>query len=158
MVASTRKLHRSKGRSMVSRIRGNDDPRKGIFFSPRSRRDSVNTTRVVKAIVNKNATRRHKKAKRKAKELKLIVEIINDPEIRENIGLYIDEHGNLVGDESDPLPVQYDLLIKELEHRMEFADDDYELKILRKAIKLVKRVRDAHSPEMNSLERMMAKL
>ena len=145
---------------MVSRIRGNDDPRKGIFFSPRSRRDSVssNNTRVVKAIVNKNATRRHKKAKRKAKEMKLIVEIINDPEIREYIGLYIDEHGNLVGDESDPLPVQYDLLIKELEHRMEFADDDYELKILRKAIKLVKRVRDAHSPEMNSLERMMAKL
>jgi hypothetical protein len=145
---------------MVSRIREDDDPRKGIFFSPRSRRDSVsaNNTRVVKAIVNKSATRRQKKAKRKAKEWKLIVEIINDPQILDYIGLYIDEHGNLVSEEGEPLPIQYDILIKELEHQMEFADDHYEEKILRKAIKLVTRIRDAHSPEMNSLERMMAGL
>ena len=145
---------------MVSRIRGDDDPRKGVFFSPRSRRDSVSTnnTRVVKPIVNRSATRRQRKAKRKAKEWKLIVQIINSPEIREHIGLYIDEHGNLVSDEGEPMPIQYDLLIKQLEHEMEFADDDYEEKILRKAIKLVTRIRDAHSPEMNSLERMMAGL
>jgi len=142
---------------MVSRVRGNDDPRKGLFFSPR-RPSSSASTRVLKTIVNESATRRHKKAKRKAKDLKHIAEIINDPEIRENIGLYIDEHGNLVSEEGDPTPVQYNLLIQELQHQLEFADDSYEEKILRKAIKFVTRVRDAHSPEMNSLERMMADL
>jgi len=152
----TRKL-RNAGRSMVSRVRGNDDPRKGLFFSPR-RPSSSTSTRVLKTIVNESATRRHKKAKRKAKDLKHIAEIINDPEIRENIGLYIDEHGNLVSEEGDPTPVQYDLLIGQLQHQLEFADDAYEEKILRKAIKFVTRVRDAHSPEMNSLERMMADL
>jgi hypothetical protein len=154
---STRKL-RTKGRSMVSRIRENDDPRKGIFFSPRSRKTARSSTRVVRTVLNESATRRHKKAKRKAKDFKLIAEIINDPEIRENIGLYIDEHGNLVGLEGDPLPVQYDLLIQELQHQLQFADDSYEEKILRKAIKFVTRVRDADSPEMSSLERMMADL
>jgi hypothetical protein len=142
---------------MVSRIREDDDPRKGIFFSPR-KHTSRASARVVKAIVSKSATRRQRKARRKAKEWRLIVEIINDPEILEHIGLYIDEHGNLVSDEGEPIPIQYDLLIRELQHQMEFADDDYEEKILRKAIKLVTRIRDAHSPEMNSLERMMAGL
>ena len=141
---------------MVSRVRGNDDPRKGIFFSPRSHKAARASTRVLKTIVNESATRRHKKAKRKAKDLKRIAEIINDSEIFDNIGLYIDEHGNLVAREGDPTPMQYDLLIGQLQHQLEFADDAYEEKILRKAIKFVTRVRDADSPEMNSLERMMA--
>ena len=132
-------------------------PPKGLFFSPK-RRNSSASTRVLKTIVNESATRRHKRAKRKAKDLKRIAEIINDPEIFENIGLYIDEHGNLVAREGDPTPIQYDLLIGELQHQLEFADDAYEEKILRKAIKFVTRVRDADSPEMNSLERMMADL
>jgi hypothetical protein len=120
-----------------------------------------NNTRVVKAIVrNENETRRLRKAKRKAKEWTRIVEEINDPEILENIGLYIDEHGKLVSSEEDVVDIQYDLLIKELQYRIDPSNDPYEEKILNKAIKFVEKARKAkkHNANMNSLEAMMAKL
>jgi len=161
MVAFTRKTiktHRSN-------IRRNNQPRKGIYHTVRNKTvipDTVkNNTRAVKAIVrNENETRRLRKAKRKAKEWRRIVEEINDPEILENIGLYIDEHGKLVSSEEDVVDIQYDLLIKELQHRIDPSNDPYEEKILNKAIKFVTKAREAkkHNANMNSLEAMMAKL
>lgn len=162
MVAFTRKTiktHRSN-------IRRNNQPRKGIYTTVRNRTVAPvtvkNNTRVVKAIVrNENETRRLRKAKRKAKEWMRIVEEINDPEILENIGLYIDEHGKLVSSEETVIDMQYELLIKELENRLDpSSNDPYEDKILRKAIKFVAKAREAkkHNANMNSLESMMAKL
>jgi hypothetical protein len=160
MVAFTRKTiktHRSN-------IRRNNQPRKGIYQTIRNKTVApapVNNTRVVKTIVrNENETRRLRKAKRKAKEWRRIVEEINDPDILDNIGLYIDEHGKLVSSEEDVVDIQYELLIKELQHRIDPSNDPYEEKILNKAIKFVAKAREAkkHNANMNSLESMMAKL
>ena len=155
MVASTRKVHKRIGRSMVSRIREESDPRKGIFFSPRSP-SSTASTRVLKTIVAKNKT-----AKRQAREDKLIADEINDQDIYDNIGLYIDADGKLASTEGAISRIQCTLLIKELRHKKEFANDDYHAEIIQKAIQLVRRVRKTvkkHHPEMNSLEEMMAGL
>ena len=162
MVAFTRKTiktHRSN-------IRRNNQPRKGIYHTVKNKTVSPayvkKNTRAVKAIVrNANETRRLRKAKRKAKEWMRIVEEINEPEILENIGLYIDEHGKLVSSEEVVTDLQYELLIKELENRLDpSSNDPYGEKILNKAIKFVAKAREAkkHNANMNSLEAMMAKL
>ena len=161
MVAFTRKTIRTPR----SNIRRNNQPRKGIYHTLRNKivpPVTVNNTRVVRAIVrNANETRRLRKAKRKAKEWMRIVEEINEPEILENIGLYIDEHGKLVSSEESASDIQYELLIKELENRLDpSSNDPYGEKILNKAIKFVAKAREAkkHNANMNSLEAMMAKL
>jgi len=90
-----------------------------------------------------------------------MVKVINDPELFENLGLYIDTHGNLVSNETEIIDdIQYELLIKELEHRLEFVNDDYEAKIYRKAIKFVRKAREANkrNADTNSLSKMMAGL
>jgi len=156
MVASTRKS-RNTSRSMVYRVRKNTDPRKGLFHTVKRR--SASPKHVVQTIMNVSQTRRNKKARRKARQFRNVVEQINDPEILENIGLYVRD-GALVSDEGPILPIQYSLLIDELAHRLDFADDEYEEKILRKAIKFITKARNAHkhTVEMDSLERMMAAL
>lgn len=156
MVASTRKS-RNTSRSMVHRVRKNTDPRKGLFHTVKRR--SASPKHVVQTIMNVSQTKRNRKARRKAREFRDIVEQINDPEILANIGLYVRD-GVLVSDEGSILPIQYNLLIDELAHRLNFADDEYEEKIIRKAIKFITKARDSHkhAVEMNSLERMMAAL
>jgi hypothetical protein len=143
---------------MVYRVRKNTDPRKGLFHTVKRR--SGSPKRVVQTIMNVSQTRRNRKARRKARQFRDIVEQINDPEILANIGLYVNKDGVLVSDEGSILPIQYNLLIDELAHRLDFADDEYEEKILRKAIKFITKARDAHkhTVEMDSLERMMAAL
>ena len=140
---------------MVSRVRG-DEPRKGIFFSPRNR--TASRKRVIQTIRKSNETR---KADKKAKRWRNMVKVINDPEIFEHLGLYIDEHGNLVSNETEIIDdIQYELLIKELEHRLEFVDTKYEAKIIRKAIKFVTKARETNkrNADTNSLTKMMAGL
>ena len=142
---------------MVNRVRGNE-PRKGLFHT---RKNNAVPTRVIQTIMNANETRRYRKDKRKAREWRHVVQVINDPEILELLGLYIDTHGNLVSNETEIVnDIQYELLIKELEHRMEFADDEYEAKIYRKAIKFVRKAREANkrNADTNSLTKMMAAL
>jgi hypothetical protein len=104
--------------------------------------------------------KRNRRTKRRVKEWKAIVKQINVPEIRDNIGLYIDETGKLVSDEDQIIPEQYDLLVEELENRLDPDDDDYEQRVLHKAILFVKKAKaeHAHAGEMNNLERMMAAL
>ena len=155
MVRSTIKLNRrNTTRSMLSRVRG-DEPRKGIF-SPRNR--TASRKRLIQTITKSNETRR---ADKRAKRWRNMVDVINDPEILENIGLYIDEYGNLVSSESETInDIQYELLIGELKHRLEFVDTKYEAKIIRKAIKFVTKSREANrrNANTNSLTKMMAAL
>ena len=143
---------------MVYRVRKNTDPRKGLFHTVKRR--SASPKHVVQTIMNVSQTRRNRKARRKARQFRDIVEQINDPEILANIGLYVNKDGVLVSEEGSILPIQYNLLIDELAHRLDFADDEYEEKILKKAIKFITKARDAHkhTVEMDSLERMMAAL
>lgn len=155
MVKSTIKNDRNTRRSMVYKVRG-DEPRKGIFFGPRNR--TASRKRVIQTIRKSNETR---KADKKAKRWRNVVKVINEPELVENLGLYIDTHGNLVSNETEIIDdIQYELLIKELEHRLEFVNDDYEAKIYRKAIKFVRKAREANkrNADTNSLTKMMAGL
>ena len=154
MVAFTKKLS-SAPRSSIRR-HGNRS--KGIYHTVKRRSIPKNNTR--KVNVMNNETRRRKKEKRRARLWARVVEEINDENIRENIGIYIDENDNLVSDEGEIETQQYDLLIEELQSRLKSSYDNYEIKILTKAIKFVTKERDAHlqSDEMNSLSAMMSGL
>lgn len=173
MVIPTRKLNKKPGPNFPIRREGQHP--KGVYTTIRNRtvapatvRNNArtvkaivrNNTRNVKKVVNANETKRRRRDRRKARELKLIAEQINDPEILENIGLYVDEHGKIVSVEETVSLEQYDLLIKELENKSEYSNDDYEKEIIKKAIEFVGKSRDAHKHKsnMNSLESMMAKL
>ena len=165
MVASTRKVHKRIGRSMVRRIRGENDPRKGIY-PPKSPRSSSANMRVVKTIMNENETRKaNRKAQKKTKRWANMVEVINEPELVDLLGVYVDEDGKLVDvDGNDEITdIVYELLIKELEHRLEFVNSKYEARIIVKAIAFVKRQFNASKAkkadeEMDPLTKMMAGL
>jgi len=147
---------RNTSRSMIYRVRDDSHPRKGLGFTMKRR--SASPKPVVQTIMNVSQT---KKDRRKAREFRDIVKVINEPELVENLGLYIDKHGNLVSTEAETVnDIQYELLIKELEHRLEFANDNYEAKIVRKAIKFVTKAREANkrNADTNSLTKMMAAL
>jgi hypothetical protein len=125
--------------------------------------NQAKTIRRTKKLANMQVerdTRKDKKAKRKAREWKAMVELINDPSLSDNIGLIVDEHRKLVGTEGVVVPEQYNVLIEELEGRLESPDDDFEEKILTKAIEFVKKARGdySHAREMNSLGAMMSGL
>lgn len=157
MVGFTRKLN-TVARSTIRKLSNRP---KGVYRTVRRntpRFPNKNNSRKVKVM--NNETRKRKKDKRKARIWNAIVEEINDGYVSENIGLEIDDNGNLVGTDGEVELGQYDQLIEELEGRIELADDDYEEKILTKAIKFVRKQRKAHldNTQMNSLSRMMAGL
>jgi hypothetical protein len=158
MVAFTRKLNKS---SRVS-VRKQGNRPKGAYHTLRRTMmsHSANNTRRVKTVLTENERRKHKMDKRIAREWKAVIEEINEPEIRENIGLYINGNGKLVSTEGEITVEQYGLLIDELETKLDSPDTDYEEKILVKAIKFVRRERKQHlrNLEMNSLTGMMARL
>jgi hypothetical protein len=162
MVAFTRKVHSAAKMS----IRKPGNQTKGIYRTLRTAVRSAprNNSRRVKVMHNENETRRRKVAKRKAKDWKAVVDQINDEDIRENIGLYVNESGKIVSVEGEITVDLYNLLIEELENKLEFAEDKYDEKILNKAIKFVKRSRRAHmrtgenTAEMNELGNMFSRL
>ena len=159
MVGFTRKLN-TIARSTIRKLSNRP---KGVYHTLRRntlRSINKNNSRKVKVAHSENETRRRKKEKRRLRLWKAIVEEINDDIIRENIGLRIDDNGHLVATEGEVEPEQYNQLIEELEERLDSPDDEYEKKILTKAIKFVKKQRKAHlhNSQMNSLSRMMAGL
>jgi len=104
-------------------------------------------TKRVKRAANMNAERQsriNKKMRRKAKEWKAIVKVINDPEITENIGIYI-RNRKLVSNEGEILPEQFKSLIEELQGRLGSSFDAYEERILNKAIAFVENFRDTYT-------------
>jgi hypothetical protein len=118
------------------------------------------TMRLKKSTMRAERKSRHRKNKKRAKEMASIIELINDPEILENIGVYVDGHHHLMSSEGKITEEQYDQLIEELESRLEFVDDDYDEIIIRKAIRFVEQSqRNADNANgMNNLNEMMGRL
>jgi len=84
-----------------------------------------------------NETRKRKESKQRVELLVRAYQEIN--KLSENIGLVIDEDGNLVSNEGgDILVTQYNQLIKELRGGLRDAEDD-EKEVFEKAIRLVKK-------------------
>jgi hypothetical protein len=121
----------------------------------------------------KKQSRRKRKAKKRdkaAKEWTDIVKQINNPDIADNIGVYINPNNILVATEGEITEEQYDQLIEELQSNLEFADSAYEEKIINKAITFVEdsqktpgligfSTNEPHeNHNINSLEKMMAGL
>lgn len=109
---------------------------------------------------DKNELRMIRKSKKISRDWKAMVELINDPVLVDNIGVYINDEGKLVSDEGAIVPAQYEVLIEELVNRLESPNDDYDEKITNNAIRFVLNSRKAqeNAREMNSLEAMMARL
>jgi len=143
----TRKIYR-KTPGVSIRREGNRP--KGIYKTMKRKTIApvkINTHRV-KTVLNKNETRRRKKAKRKMRIWRDIVALINTEEIRDNVGIQLNEEtGEFVSSEKgEPIiDAQYTALIEELENNLEPNDDEYEQKIINKAIRLVKKAREANS-------------
>jgi hypothetical protein len=118
------------------------------------------TMRVKKSTMRAERKSRQRKDKKRAKEMASMIELINDPEILENIGVYVDGHHTLVSSEGNITEEQYDQLIEELESRLELTDDDYDEKIIRKAIRFVEQSQRTadNANNMNNLGAMMGSL
>jgi hypothetical protein len=118
------------------------------------------TMRLKKSTIRAERKSRHRKDKKRAKELASMIELINDPEILENIGVYVDGRHTLLSSEGKITEEQYDQLIEELQSRLELTDDDYDEKIIRKAIRFVEQSqRNADNANgMNNLNEMMGRL
>jgi hypothetical protein len=114
-----------------------------------------NSRRVKPMALSENETRNLKKAKKRAREWRDIVVVINDLDLLELTGVYLDENGKIVSIEGDITDNEYNQLIEELRDRLNANNDGYEQKIIKKAIRFVKKERAAHSAsesteEMNS--------
>jgi galactokinase len=118
------------------------------------------TKRVKNSTIKAERKSRQRKDKKRAKEMASMIELINDPEILENIGVYVDGHHTLVSSEGNITEEQYDQLIEELESRLELTDDDYDEKIIRKAIRFVEQSQRTadNANNMNNLGAMMGSL
>uniref|UniRef100_A0A6C0AP67 Uncharacterized protein n=1 Tax=viral metagenome TaxID=1070528 RepID=A0A6C0AP67_9ZZZZ len=158
----TRKSH---GRSLGQYIRKEENRPKGSNHIMKKHTIKPFTlsnasSRMVKTVLTKNETRR-RKANRKAKERKAIVALINNQDILDNIGVYINKHGKLVSIEGEITDDQYNLLLEELEDRLDTTNnDDYAEKIIDKAIDFVEDLRaaDIRNHEVNHLTTGMADL
>ena len=135
--------------------------RKGIYHT--MQRNTVvpvnnNSRRVKPMVLSENETRnfkKAKKAKKRAREWRDIVAVINDLDLLELTGVYIDENGKIVSIEGEITDNEYNQLIEELGARFDPNNDGYEQKIIKKAIRFVEKQRAAHA-EMNSLGAMMS--
>ena len=160
--AYTRKTHRRSTNRPLVRTLGTR--RKGIYHTVK--RNTVvpvnnNSRRVKPVVLNENETRNRKKSKKRAREWRDIVAVINDLDLLELTGVYLDENGKVVSIEGEITDNEYNQLIEELRNRLNSNNDGYEQKIIKKAIRFVKKERAAHSAsegtdEMNSLGAMMS--
>jgi hypothetical protein len=150
-VEFTRRMH---GRTIHPPIRKLGNQAKGVYKSRRLKSSAKkNNSRRVVAAFNENETRRQiKKAKRKAKEWRALVALINTDEIRDNIGISIDEEtGQFISTEEgeDITDDQYELLIEDLQQGLDpNNNDDYDQKVLKKTIRYVEKARNAQGSSM----------
>jgi hypothetical protein len=152
----TRKMHKKTTNGPPVRTVGTR--RKGIYHT--MQRNTVvpvnnNSRRVKPTALSENETRNLKKAKKRAKEWPDIVAVINDLDILDLLGLYIDENRKIVSIEGEITNAEYNQLIEELRNELNPKNSGYEQKIIKKAIRFVKEERAAHA-EMNSLGAMMS--
>ncbi len=155
----TRKMHKKTTNGPPVRTLGTR--RKGIYHTVK--RNTVvpvnnNSRRVKPMVLSENETRnlkKAKKAKKRAREWRDIVAVINDLDLLELTGVYIDENGKIVSIEGEITDNEYNQLIEELGARFDPNNDGYEQKIIKKAIRFVEKQRAAHA-EMNSLGAMMS--
>lgn len=155
----TRKMHKKTTNGPPVRTLGTR--RKGIYHT--MQRNTVvpvnnNSRRVKPMVLSENETRnfkKAKKAKKRAREWRDIVAVINDLDLLELTGVYIDENGKIVSIEGEITDNEYNQLIEELGARFDPNNDGYEQKIIKKAIRFVEKQRAAHA-EMNSLGAMMS--
>jgi len=139
----TRKIYR---KTPGPSIRREGNRPKGVYQTMKRKTIPVKiNTRRVKTVLNENETRRRKKAKRKMRVWRDIVALINTEEIRDNVGILINEEtGEIVSSEEGEqvIDAQYTALIEVLENSLEPNIDDYEQKIIKKAIHFVKKARE----------------
>jgi len=155
----TRKMHKKTTNGPPVRTLGTR--RKGIYHT--MQRNTIvpvnnNSRRVKPMVLSENETRnlkKAKKAKKRAREWRDIVAVINDLDLLELTGVYIDENGKIVSIEGEITDNEYNQLIEELGARFDPNNDGYEQKIIKKAIRFVEKQRAAHA-EMNSLGAMMS--
>ena len=161
----TRKIYR-RNATLSPPVRTLGTRRKGIYHT--MQRNTVvpvnnNSRRVKPTALSENETRNLKKAKKRAKEWRDIVAVINDLDLLELTGVYLDENGKIVSIEGEITDAEYNQLIEELETRFDPNNDGYEQKIIKKAIRFVEKQRVAHmravqnAAEMNSLGAMMTR-
>jgi len=136
--------------------------RKGIYHTVK--RNTVvpvnnNSRRVKPTALSENETRNLKKAKKRAEKRAIewngIVAVINDLDILDLLGLYIDENRKIVSIEGEITVDEYNQLIEELRNELNPKNSGYEQKMIKKAIRFVKEERAAHA-EMNSLGAMLS--
>jgi hypothetical protein len=118
--------------------------RKGVYHTVR--RNTVvpvnnNSRRVKPTALSENETRNLKKAKKRAKEWPDIVAVINDLDLLELTGVYLDENGKIVSIEGEITDAEYKQLIEELRNELNPKNSGYEQKIIKKAIKFVKKLK-----------------
>jgi len=135
----------------------NGPSRKTLLEEKKSRREARRAAKTKKAAETRKTVIREKRI------WKGIVKQINDEEIRENIGLYIDDRGYLVSDD-EITDEQFDVLIEVLLNRLESPDDSFEEAVLKEAIVYVERERDMFKRKqesnlgINTLGDLMARL
>lgn len=148
-VASTRRMH---GRTHNPPIRKLGNQAKGLYKSRKLKTPAKqNNSRRVVAVFNENVTRRQvknaKRLRRKAKEWRAVVALINTDEIRDNIGIIINEEtGEFTSNEGGDQITddQYDTLIEHLEGMKDPTNnDEYQQKIIKKTIRYVEKARNA---------------
>jgi len=144
--------------------RGNPPVRTSEIRVSKTRRlpPTVNKHRVVVVTTHPNQTKRNKKEmrKRKAREWRDVLELINDDEVSDLTGIMIDEESkDFISIEGEVITApQYLALIGELEHRLGLNNDAYEQKILKKAIRFVRKKAGLPDPNVNDITQMMGRL